>query len=396
MCSVILMAGEPLLAQGKDYPALDLTRIQREVNLMETILADMLSNGYRLSQPFSDSRVRGVYVPAVGMIFRVSTSPYITSMQYYMRTRSGEKRDSQSGVYIIGPGGEIAKTNAASYRALIDSTIFEFLEYYADASGQLDDQEKVIVVYEPGTYVSALALQGNQSHALGSATFSAKKADIASVRARKLDRERFVQKIAVTDAQQNKQVNERLRRFASVCKAMLNDNEQQNGYRIYGEVSNLFLDDFGAIYMFDAVKSVQTPHNIIIRIQDEIRRQEQVVQQLSERARKKDDSRDVDEILAQLQAESDAKRSKDDRKAYEEFEQRISDLMLSYGRSLQMLDADQMLTVAVKILDNPHLVPERVVFQLKKNDLTDFDAGKIDRATMLKKVSIKRYGASVQ
>ena len=279
---------------------------------------------------------------------------------------------------------------------MIDSTIFEFLEYYADASGQLDDQEKVIVVYEPGTYVSALALQGNQSHALGSATFSAKKADIASVRARKLDRERFVQKIAVTDAQQNKQVNERLRRFASVCKAMLNDNEQQNGYRIYGEVSNLFLDDFGAIYMFDAVKSVQTPHNIIIRIQDEIRRQEQVVQQLSERARKKDDSRDVDEILAQLQAESDAKRNKDDRKAYEEFEQRISDLMLSYGRSLQMLDADQMLTVAVKILDNPHLVPERVVFQLKKNDLTDFDAGKIDRATMLKKVSIKRYGASVQ
>ena len=180
MCSVILMAGEPLLAQGKDYPALDLTRIQREVNLMETILADMLSNGYRLSQPFSDSRVRGVYVPAVGMIFRVSTSPYITSMQYYMRTRSGEKRDSQSGVYIIGPGGEIAKTNAASYRALIDSTIFEFLEYYADASGQLDDQEKVIVVYEPGTYVSALALQGNQSHALGSATFSAKKAEVVS------------------------------------------------------------------------------------------------------------------------------------------------------------------------------------------------------------------------
>ena len=104
MCSVILMAGEPLLAQGKDYPALDLTRIQREVNLMETILADMLSNGYRLSQPFSDSRVRGVYVPAVGMIFRVSTSPYITSMQYYMRTpakNATAKAVSTSSVRVV-------------------------------------------------------------------------------------------------------------------------------------------------------------------------------------------------------------------------------------------------------------------------------------------------------
>ncbi|MFQ5631142.1 MAG: hypothetical protein ACE5I1_20415, partial [bacterium] len=304
--------------------------------------------------------------------------------------REGDKSEA----YVVSPGGKVRSANADAYRALRDSTVVEFLEYYADASGQLRDTEQIIIVYEPEPITAVVSLQGQTISTSSSAygyTISAKKADIARLRARQLSSTEFRKNIARTDLEQNGRHNNQLHRFANVCQSMLNETENA-GYRIYGEVSNLFLDDFGAIFMFDAVQARNDPFNIVARIREEIKRKEIAFQKMQEMAEKRQGEREINEMLASLRIESDSVRYVQSKQAYNRLEQRVTDLLLDYGRTLRFLDSEQKLTIAIKIRDNTSYVPERVVFQVKKADLDAYDANKMTRRAMAKRISIKRYG----
>jgi hypothetical protein len=370
----------------KEYSGIHLAKIQREINMMETILDEMFSSGFRASQPFRTSRVRGVYIPEVGVVFRMSGSPY--SFQYIIDTREGNMPEA----YVVSPGGKIRSASASTYRAMHDSTVFEFLEYYADASGQLRESEQIIIVFEPEPLTAVFNFQGQTIRSTpGGYTISVRKADIARLRARQLHSREFRKNVVITDSETNSRQKNQLKMFANVCQTRLNKTESE-GYRIYGDVSDLFIDDFGAIFLFDAVPAHNSPHNIVMRIQEEIKRNEMLMQKMYELAEKRVDNRKIGDMLAKLQLESDSTRYFQRRRAYEQFEKRVTDLMLDYGRSLRILDRGQKLTIAVKIQDNVSLVPERVVFQVKKDDLDAYDTNKLDRQALAKRVSIKRYG----
>lgn len=381
----LVLFAQPGIAQ-KEYSGIHLAKIQREINMMETILGEMLSGGFRTSQPFRTSRVRGVYIPEVGVVFRMSGSPY--SFQYLIDASEGNKPKA----YVVSPGGKISSASASTYRATRDSTVFDFLEYYADASDQLRENEQIIIVFEPEPITAVFNFQGQTvSSSAGGYTICTRKRDIARLRARQLPSDEFRKNVVISDSETNTRQRNQLKMFANVCQTRLNNTESE-GYRIYGDVSNLFIDDFGAIFLFDAVQTSNSPHNIVLRIQEEIKRNEMLMQKMYELAEKRVDDRKIDETLAKLQLESDSTRYLERKRAYEQFEKRVADVMLDYGRSLRMLDRGQKLTIAVKIQDNASFVPERVVFQVNRDDLDAYDTNKLDRQAMAKRVSIKRYG----
>ncbi|MFQ5628772.1 MAG: hypothetical protein ACE5I1_08430 [bacterium] len=86
--AAITLVSQIVFAQ-REYANINLSRIQREINMMETILGEMTSGKIGTRQPFRSSRVRGVYIPEVGLIFRMSGSPFW--FKYIIDSRERDK-----------------------------------------------------------------------------------------------------------------------------------------------------------------------------------------------------------------------------------------------------------------------------------------------------------------
>lgn len=379
-----------LVAAQSNLARYDFPRVQREINLMESILSEMLAEEWGTAQPFRPNHVRGIYIPEVGVIMRISP-PFTTfGFRYSIRQRSGQSGES-SGVFMISP--EKAQERVQDpIAARVDSTLFEFLAYYADASNQLDDREQIIIVYEPEPFLSVfMTEQGLVQVGSEGMTIRVRREDIGRLRAHRLDTRGFRKAITVAERKAQRRRDVQLQRFASVCENALRVAEGP-GFRPVGRISSLYVDDFGAIFLFDAMPSSSDPWNVFARIQDQMRRNQELMQELQDLSRSDQGERRVQEILTRLEVGTDSTRYAEQKQAYDAFERRLIDVMLDYGRTLRILEKDQNLTIAVKFRGSSHVVPDRAVFQLKKADIDAFDLGKISRKQAKRRITIRRYG----
>ena len=220
------------------------------------------------------------------------------------------------------------------------------------------------------------ALGGNsdeedQNKPLPAISVSAKKSDLDSYRAGRLNADAFQNRLSVSTSQDKERLD--LKVLGNIFGTALGEGDGNEFHLINSNsLSYMYLENFGALYSlnlhrghgFGTVSARLFPTNYNEQTQAEVK------VKLEERERK---------LSETLEEEFDAMVA------------RTKEFIIDYGRTLSSLKDDQYLMVSLNISESSDVVPDRVDFQVKKSVFDQLDKGQISREAALNAVTLTEY-----
>ncbi len=383
--------------------------MERDLDIMETIL-DKLFQEDKPGSRFllRRNQTRGIYLPNFGVIFSIAMP--LTGREWKL---SHEEEIEVINAPRAGVAGKTAAEKSRSTQTLRDkilNPIVEFLGNYADAIGQLSPRDRVMVIYAPNTAfqnfedVFVLSGGGSRTRQSGLAAWISRK-DISDYRARKISEAEFKKRLKTTELSSKTQNTPDLRIMAQVLETGLKSDED-NAFRLYGDVSHLYLKDFGALFFFEIQYANRNDFNVYLQLRNyeksmaayekALKRYQESLQKVATmRSRAKSKTPQVAplppvQVWTKMSLKDSTSRGKI-HLAFRIFENRVKDYLLDYGRTVRIVRPDQWLVVSMKVRDTSDELPERVVFQVKKSVLEAFDQRKMSREQALRKIKVTRY-----
>jgi hypothetical protein len=332
---------------------LDAARMQRDVEIMEMVLDRLLNREAGRMIRLGGVSARGTYIPGFGVLFQIpNASPFMEI--YEMRERRG--RATFEGKAATGRGTETD---------LLNEELWEFFSRYADAIGQLSDEDRVAVYSEAGSEFSFFfEITGEQARSFTSqpAGFLAwmSKGDIAALRAGKLGENEFRERMRTVKQTEDDADLE----IMSGILDKLTANRT-------GTAHGFYLPDYGAIFFTEAGFA----HSV-----------------WSTRAREQETASPVEtyrQIEAALRAARtvEQEREKNWQDEYKKFRGKIAEAFADYGHTLRRLKPEDRLVVTTDFRFSPQGRPRGLVCQIKKQQLDSYNAGKISREQLLRSVA---------
>ena len=386
---------------------LDANRMNRDINIMENILEEMfkVQARYGSGDPAiaefgflrSGQDVKGTYLPGYGVIFTIPAGP--TPLIYHMN-RDGDSGDetrslSYSFAYRNGKNSDEKVDEEAVTRR-----IKEFLRDYGSTIGQLDPEEQVMVLYGHGRTQRQLIFMdseaGRQQAPVPVLSVVAEKKDLDAFRAGKINEQQFDSRISVSKPDRNSESRYiDMEVMANIFETAFKENRDGSAFRIRGPVNHLKLDNFGALFFFDATYASSQPGVFRLSLAPKVH-----IEGDSD-SDAESPSRARVEILRELDREIEEdqeKRAKKEkeleenvRSALTEFKTEIKEYMVDYGRTLRSVKSDQYVMASISISSRISEIPERLDLQVKKSVLEQLDSGSISREDALEQVMIIEY-----
>lgn len=378
----------------------DANRMNRDIRIMENILAEMFKTQIKTPQESSVSTtsrsfiylntsssgsVQGTYVPEYGTIFMI---PKKNSRNIVIRRNSGE----EASVVFQYKGNKGEADRAIDRESVIDR-ITEFLQDYASTIGQLKGEEKVMVIY--GTNQESNSLyrvfrysddneEASKEKELPIISVSVKAKDLQDYRSGKINEKTLKDRMAISESEDKERLD--LKVMGNIFKTALTEDEDQQYHLINSQsLSYLYLDNFGALYNLNLHRG----HDLGSMRSGFFR-----VQELSDASPKESTSKQAEikikEIKSNLEKEQE-ELTETLKKEYEKLLDRTKEFLVDYGRTLNSLANDQHLLVTMNINESIDSIPERVDFQLQKSVLSELDQGKISRTDAMNAVTITEY-----
>ncbi len=367
----------------KDADSFEMFLMHRDVNIMENVLDGLIywQFGRTSIQPFGQTQ--GIYVPKVGVILKVPSSFY--DVNYFFDASKG------------GQGDEPVKTHLERLK----NTAVEFLGDYADAGRRLQKDERVIVLYEAEPTI--VQLFGNRFDQRTLRVFSsgfqlsAKQGDIARFRSQSIDNEEFRQVVNYSDLTASRENAENLAQIAGGFEETL-ASEDGERFVIRGNVSNLYLDDFGVLFLVNTIHAQVRRPGFVVQIEEIRKFNEFVNNRMREIMLRPRGSADSQTAGFQINFFQEFPVDQSEyipkvKQAYETFENRIASYLIEQCERFPKLSDNQKIVVAASVKSNIAAIPKRVVFQLKKSDADAWLAENISREEALQRVTISRYNS---
>jgi hypothetical protein len=357
--------------------------MNRDIKIMENILVEMFKtySGDTSTQRvfFSEfsggsKNVRGTYLPEYGIIFNVQNtnrSVYVSSSQGGISTSTFYYNSDIS-----------SDEDAAVDEAGVKQRITEFLKDYASTIGQLKPNENVMVIYGSKSSNSFPALvitngkvdKSEKREPLPVISGSVVKKDLDDYRSGKLNDSGFESKVKTASTKDKEYMD--LKVMSNIFETALRDQNDE-AFRLSGNVNYLMLDNFGAIFNLDA--SYRTNNHLFGNVSG-ITVGGAYVRTNSRNAP------DSDEIKKE-EAEYLAKVNE----AYKSLKTNLKEYLVDYGRTISSVKSDQFILTTVNIRGRYDDIPERIDVQLKKSVLDQLDKGTISREKALQQVVITEY-----
>ncbi|MEP2797475.1 MAG: hypothetical protein ABJH81_03765 [Balneola sp.] len=378
---IILLTSPFLIAQN-----FDTNRMSRDISIMENILGEMFKT-YSGNSPservvysnFGGSRnVRGTYLPGYGIIFNVQNNSGLV----YINSSSSQESSGNSFYYS-------STSNESSEDIKVDETsikerITEFLKDYASTIGQLKPNENVMVIYGSKSRHSFPALvyssgsgklDRKEREELPVISGSVTKKDLDDYRSGKISDSAFNNKVKTASTQDKEYLD--LKVMSNIFETALKDQDEES-FRLSGNVSYLMLDNFGAIFNLDA--SYRTTNRLFgsgsisgitvtgayVTSQSQTRNSDELKEEESEYLTKVND-------------------------AYDKLKANLKEYLVDYGRTISSIKADQFILTTVNLRGRYKDIPERIDVQLKRSVLDQLDKGIISREKALEQVIITEY-----
>lgn len=372
---------------------IDANRMNRDINIMENILQEIFKvrlegKGSTLHfAPYSSFSIgsshdiRGTYLPGYGIIFTIpgrssgfmvlsgdaDTESYSYSFQYSDDESSGKEVTEES----------------------VTNRIKEFLMDYGSTIGQLSNDDRIMVIYNTRNHnrdfvIYSGSRQNSDKKQLPTISVVAKKSDLQAYRSGRISESELNDRLSVSTVEADAKEQLDLKVMANIFETALKEQEGKS-FRIRGSVNYLNLDNFGALFFFDARYAsssgsyfLEAPQITGFSFREEEERARVEVQSVIE-----DRLRETKE--KQQETEEEIKKS------YETFISNIKEYLVDYGRTLSSVTSDQHIMISATISSSVEEIPERVDIQVKKSVLEAMDRGSTSRENAIGQVVVREY-----
>ncbi len=389
----------------------DADRMNKDLKIMENILDEMFKiDGHNnivgsefriLPTGTSGTYTQGTYIPDYGVIFKIPQVIYAGFSSIEVNKKDGNNRIT---FYYDDEDG---KTKAVTKES-ITNRITEFLEDYAANIAQLKPDEKVMVIY---------GIKGKRNRFFIVQTGDSPKAEqkqkpVISVTARmknlndyrkqQISNDEFTKQLQIQSSE-NKEFLD-LKVMANVFQTAFEgkhnlaftDENSEDVFRLVGDVSYQKLNDFGVIFSMDAryASNLSRAFFQISKLSSKLKsisigdRMTQDKEGNIKVSRLTDP--DSTKNIAWKQQEEKGKEQALEALTY--FKNLLKEYLVDYGRTLRSIKPDERILLTVDInRTNLEYLPQRLLFQIKKSMLGQFDEGHISREKALQAVTITEY-----
>lgn len=238
----------------------------------------------------------------------------------------------------------------------------DFLANYADAVGQLDGNDRIMIIYDENARNSRSTLRvynGEEWKGMAMPRISAevKREDLISFRNGKINRRELDGRIRIEKVTEDREQFQEYKVFAGILESLF-PVDNQGDYRVRN-ISYNFLPNFGVIYQMEMSMRKGAWNDCTSCPSGSI-------------------------APSQTRSKSDTAQVRSRQVAYQRFGQDIREVLLDYGRTLRNLTSEQMilLTVSLPTCENCQ-VPDRVNVSVKKSVLEAYEKGQMDRSKAL-------------
>ncbi len=373
--------------------SVDANRMNRDINIMENILQELFrtrweARGNRVSVApagnflFGGGKdIRGTYLPGYGVIFMIPGGPpgFVT----YSDTEDG-KSFSYSFQYSSGDAENEVNEESITRR------IKEFLRDYGSTIGQLANDDRVMVIYntrhrDRGVSFFSSSGEDKDIERLPTISVVAQKSDLQGYRFGNLNADQLDNRISVSTVEEDAKELLDLKVMANIFETALKEQDEKS-FRISGSVNYLNLDNFGALFFFDARYS-SSARGFLLRPGGAR------VFSLSGDAEQKARIEVENAIEAKLKEtkEQQQELAEEMKKSYDTFISNIKEYLVDYGRTLSSVGSDQYIMISATISTSLDDIPERVDIQVRKSVLTSMDRGQVSRDEALSQVVVREY-----
>jgi len=388
------------IQQAQAQPGIDTNRMNRDLRIMENVLQEMFKTQWSeqgntvMVHPgpgFSfgpGDDIRGTYLPDYGVIFAIPGG----TPAFVMLSNADDKNFAYSFQYGNGDTKEQVSQKTVTNR------IIEFLRDYGSTIGQLSADDKVMVLYNAQNSDPHIAFLRSESKVKGNRkeipTISvvATKRDLDAYRTGKINESQFRDRLDISTVASGDQKQMDLKVMANIFETAFDDVEE-GSFRIIGSVNYLNLDNFGALFSFDARYSSRSmaPGFIDVqRIMDDTKDEINNARLRIQFEKEISDSDTTDQTQEELKKQQ-AERKEKTIAAYQEFKTALKEYIIDYGRTLRSIEPDQYLMVSVTLNNHYKEIPERVDFQIKKSVLESLDKGQSSRKQALNQLQVREY-----
>jgi hypothetical protein len=364
-------------AQATRAAAFDTSRMQRDLEIMEAIL-DRLFDRAGASFQLAGEGSRGIYMPGFGVFFQVPKNEF--SFHFFMETPS--PKGSANAPVVAPEAREARARNRLGVRQRLGreslrEDLQSFFANYADAIGQLDNNER-IAVYIHGSANFAFAQPGVTAFATRSGNSrdifaAARKADVVARRSGTLAPDEFNKRLLYRESSGSEEDAD-LEVMARIIDAALRGKSKTPGMLLEAETRPIYLDGVGAMFLLRA--SVGAPN--VFQILE------------APRAPDGDELLDIERQVIALQSAS--KRAKSDWKTeYGKFRSRLAEIIADYGHTLRRLQRDEWVVIAADLRDAPEGGPQELVCRAKKQDIDAYNSRSISRDQLINRIDYFEY-----
>lgn len=205
----------------------------------------------------------------------------------------------------------------------------------------------------------------------------AKVSDLKAYRSGQINASQLDTRISVATVKEDDSQQLDMEVMANIFETAFKDSEERS-FRIRGSVNHLNLDNFGALFFFDARYSNFSNAIFSISGSNSLKRAQELRLKSIREEREKEEA--DEQKLKQEQLD-----------AFEAFKTNLKEYLVDYGRTLKSVDSDQFILVSVNLSSPLDEIPERIDVQIKKSILESIDRGSVSRDQALNQVSVREY-----
>ncbi|NBB77053.1 MAG: hypothetical protein GVY02_06705 [Bacteroidetes bacterium] len=379
-----------LIAQN----SIDANRMNRDISIMENILQEMFKTRWESSGSsvhiapsgafgFRGKAIRGTYLPDYGVIFTVpGQSPGFMIW--------GNREDGNSFSYSFHYSDDESSQKEVNEES-ITRRIKEFLREYGSTIGQLENGDRIMVIYntrQPRREMAFFEAGGEDQKKVSVPTISvvAEISDLKAYRSGSIDESELDDRLSVSTVSADSRDQLDLKVMANIFETALNEKEEK-GFRTRGSINYLNLDNFGALFFFDA-RFTSASGSLLFDFPG-IASFSLGEGEEEERARV-----EVQSVIRERMKEAKQKQqetAEEIRASYDTFIADVKEYLVDYGRTLGSVSSNQHIMVSITLSSSIDDIPERVDLQVRKSVLEAMDKEDMSRGNAMEEVVVREY-----
>jgi len=389
------MIGMTLPARAQVSAVFDTSRMQRDLDIMTAVLDRLVFHAPQPFVRFGGHETKGIYLPDYGVLFLRPTHSAVSVFSFTTDARR-EIEVAQQMQQLDKTKLEARRAQGYAYRTEnttqnIKKPLLEFFSKYADAIGQLDDSERIVVYtasgnrqfYSQGVNWHLSAQSTNEPEAQDLLAV-ARKADIVALRSGKIKTDDFNNRVVFKNIEVESASSDIDILAGIIDKAFQTRKRTSEPVLQTNNSHGVYLDDFGVIFFTNAAYAHE---NASVYLLQDLERHVGTTQ-----AREKTEQESLERRLFSLQKASEQRRE-NWMIGYKKFKQQLGDIIADYGHTLRQLQPDDNIIITAN-LDNsaaPETGPDYLVCRVKKQHVDAFNARRMSREQFMKQISYMEY-----